>query len=180
MRLLRKLSENILLSSVHACDILGVYCHHNHLPHYDDDEFHHCYHLYSFQSAFKFELQKMWLYFYRRKAYRDSSGFEHVLLGELQTKNGVTQVSGFHNWLQFYFEEKKNNLANYYGYYSVLRYNEVNKTKHIHLTNYLTLLSGLHYGHQQTTLYIRDKAKTIGQTRDPILGGGVLTATTYL
>ncbi|XP_028514646.1 poly(U)-specific endoribonuclease-B [Exaiptasia diaphana] len=87
-------------------------------------------HLYSFQSSFKFELQKMWLYFYRRKAYRDSSGFEHVFLGELQTKSdGVTQVSGFHNWLQFYLEEKKNNLANYYGYYNAKLYSEPTSIK---------------------------------------------------
>lgn len=60
----------------------------------------------------------MWFYFYRRKAYRDSSGFEHVFLGETQTKNGATQVSGFHNWLQLYLEEKRNS-ANYYGFFKV-------------------------------------------------------------
>ncbi|KAK3747616.1 hypothetical protein QZH41_013676, partial [Actinostola sp. cb2023] len=72
------------------------------------------------ESSFKYQLKVMWLYFYRRKAYRDSSGIEHVFLGELKrNQNGVTQVSGFHNWLQFYLEEKNNNLVNYYGYYKV-------------------------------------------------------------
>ncbi|KAJ8322047.1 hypothetical protein KUTeg_000518, partial [Tegillarca granosa] len=42
----------------------------------------------------------------------DSSGFEHVLVGEQKST-----VSGFHNWIQFYIEEKNNRL-NYYGYIS--------------------------------------------------------------
>lgn len=40
-----------------------------------------------------------------------SSGFEHIFLGELKNK----QVSGLHNWLYFYDQEKKN-AANYLGY----------------------------------------------------------------
>lgn len=42
----------------------------------------------------------------------DSSGFEHVFVGE--TKSG-TEIVGFHNWIQFYLQEKNGNL-DYKGY----------------------------------------------------------------
>lgn len=42
----------------------------------------------------------------------DSSGFEHVFVGE--TKSG-TELVGFHNWIQFYLQEKNGNL-DYKGY----------------------------------------------------------------
>mmetsp|Transcript_20566 Transcript_20566/g.23292 ORF Transcript_20566/g.23292 Transcript_20566/m.23292 type:complete len:483 (+) Transcript_20566:139-1587(+) len=41
----------------------------------------------------------------------DSSGFEHVFVGEI--KNG--KVSGFHNWIYFYLQERKGNV-DYKGY----------------------------------------------------------------
>ena len=47
----------------------------------------------------------------RRIVENDSSGFEHVFVGE--EKNGV--IVGLHNWIQMYNEEKKGNL-NYMGY----------------------------------------------------------------
>lgn len=58
-------------------------------------------------------LHEIWfdLYFRARGGSPDSSGFEHVFVGEI--KNG--QVSGFHNWIQFYLEEKKGNI-DYRGY----------------------------------------------------------------
>lgn len=58
-------------------------------------------------------LNKTWFDLYRRSrgGGRDSSGFEHVFVGEV--KNG--SVTGFHNWIQFYMEEKKGNL-DYRGY----------------------------------------------------------------
>lgn len=43
---------------------------------------------------------------------QDSSGFEHVFVGE--TKSG-TEVIGFHNWIQFYLQEKHRHL-DYKGY----------------------------------------------------------------
>lgn len=42
----------------------------------------------------------------------DSCGFEHVFVGE--TKNGQ-EVMGLHNWIQFYLQEKHNNV-DYKGY----------------------------------------------------------------
>ena len=49
---------------------------------------------------------------------RGSSGFEHVFVGETKTRDSI--VSGFHNWIQFYLQEKKGNL-NYYGFLKTSR-----------------------------------------------------------
>lgn len=56
-------------------------------------------------------LQSIWFEMYRRQGKLDSSGFEHVFVGEI--KNG--DVSGFHNWIQFHLEEKKGTI-DYRGY----------------------------------------------------------------
>jgi poly(U)-specific endoribonuclease len=65
------------------------------------------------QKAFQQLLFKMWFELYRRErgGPLDSSGFEHVFVGEI--RDGV--ISGFHNWIRFYLEEKKGTL-NYRGY----------------------------------------------------------------
>ncbi len=42
----------------------------------------------------------------------DSSGFEHVFVGETRGKDSVL---GFHNWIQFYLQEKAGNV-DYQGY----------------------------------------------------------------
>lgn len=63
------------------------------------------------KSGFAKMLQTIWFDLYRREGALDSSGFEHVFVGEV--KNG--DVSGFHNWIQFYLEEKKGDL-DYRGY----------------------------------------------------------------
>lgn len=49
-------------------------------------------------------LYDLWFAPYRRKCENDSSGFEHVFVGE-QTLNG-RKVTGLHNWIQFYLEER--------------------------------------------------------------------------
>uniref|UniRef100_A0A0K6SAD4 EndoU domain-containing protein n=2 Tax=Chromera velia CCMP2878 TaxID=1169474 RepID=A0A0K6SAD4_9ALVE len=57
-------------------------------------------------------LYKIWFEMYRRGGReKDSSGFEHVFVGEV--KDG--KVSGMHNWVQLYLEEKKGEL-DYRGY----------------------------------------------------------------
>jgi len=64
-------------------------------------------------SEFKKLLYKIWfeLYYRERSEGRDSSGFEHVFVGEIKDDS----ISGFHNWLQFYIEEQKGDL-DYRGY----------------------------------------------------------------
>jgi len=67
-------------------------------------------------EAFKKQLYDLWFNMYRRGKGRgdDSSGFEHVFVGEL--KDGNT-VIGLHNWIQIFLEEKKGRL-DYQGYVS--------------------------------------------------------------
>jgi len=58
-------------------------------------------------------LHTIWFGLYDRSksGLKDSSGFEHVFVGEV--KNG--EVSGFHNWIHLYLEEKKG-AVDYRGY----------------------------------------------------------------
>lgn len=64
------------------------------------------------ESEFKNELRQYWFMNYTRSGGPlDSSGFEHVFVGEI--KNNA--VSGSHNWVNFYFEEKSNDFV--YGNY---------------------------------------------------------------
>ncbi|XP_032821192.1 uridylate-specific endoribonuclease [Petromyzon marinus] len=67
---------------------------------------------YTTVEEFKLDLQKMWFGLYSRyNGAQDSSGFEHIFLGEI--KGG--KVSGFHNWVSFYFLEKEGKL-NYFSH----------------------------------------------------------------
>uniref|UniRef100_UPI00398F55DF uridylate-specific endoribonuclease B n=1 Tax=Pristiophorus japonicus TaxID=55135 RepID=UPI00398F55DF len=65
-------------------------------------------------EEFKQQLYDIWFSLYPRKGsiHPDSSGFEHVFVGE--TRGGRT-VIGFHNWIQFYLQEKLGHV-NYRGY----------------------------------------------------------------
>jgi poly(U)-specific endoribonuclease len=64
-------------------------------------------------SEFRELLFKIWFELYNRSrgGHADSSGFEHVFVGEV--KDG--DVSGFHNWIQFYLEEMRGKV-DYRGY----------------------------------------------------------------
>ena len=65
-------------------------------------------------GEFKKHLDDIWFKLYRRtKGSRalDSSGFEHVFVGETRNKEPM----GFHNWIQFYLQEKAGKV-DYQGY----------------------------------------------------------------
>nr|XP_008257567.2 uridylate-specific endoribonuclease [Oryctolagus cuniculus] len=67
---------------------------------------------YGSEQEFVEDLQNMWFGLYSRGGEeRDSSGFEHVFSGEV--KKG--KVTGFHNWIRFYLQEKEG-LVDYYSY----------------------------------------------------------------
>ena len=74
------------------------------------------------ENAFRERLFTLWFQPYARsRKYNetDSSGFEHVFVGEIRK----TRVIGFHNWIQFYQQELISRL-NYQGYIT-FRYNKV-------------------------------------------------------
>jgi poly(U)-specific endoribonuclease len=66
------------------------------------------------KDDFKTKLYELWFEPYDRDGTSatvlGSSGFEHVFMGE--TKDG--EISGFHNWLHFHYEEDLGNI-NYLG-----------------------------------------------------------------
>lgn len=63
------------------------------------------------QYAFKQQLYQMWFRTYTREVRDDSSGFEHVFVGE--ARDG--KIMGLHNWIQFHDQEQKGRL-DYKGY----------------------------------------------------------------
>ncbi|XP_053154540.1 uridylate-specific endoribonuclease isoform X2 [Hemicordylus capensis] len=66
---------------------------------------------YGTEAEFVADLKEMWFGLYSRSNDEDSSGFEHVFIGEI--KKG--KVAGFHNWIHFYLMEKQG-LVNYFSY----------------------------------------------------------------
>ncbi|KAI4327214.1 hypothetical protein L6164_019702 [Bauhinia variegata] len=64
---------------------------------------------------FKRMMTSLWFDLYGRGGTSgSSSAFEHVFVGEIKER-GEEEVSGFHNWLQFYLEEAKGRV-DYQGY----------------------------------------------------------------
>ncbi|PSS11601.1 Poly(U)-specific endoribonuclease-B like [Actinidia chinensis var. chinensis] len=64
---------------------------------------------------FKRMMTGLWFDLYGRGGTSScSSAFEHVFVGEIKDR-GEQEVSGFHNWLQFYLEEAKGRV-DYQGY----------------------------------------------------------------
>ncbi|KAA6425641.1 MAG: poly(U)-specific endoribonuclease-C-like [Trebouxia sp. A1-2] len=62
-------------------------------------------------SSFKQQLYQMWFRSYTREVRDDSSGFEHVFVGE--ARDG--KILGLHNWIQFSNQERQGKL-DYKGY----------------------------------------------------------------
>ncbi|KER25623.1 hypothetical protein T265_06968 [Opisthorchis viverrini] len=58
-------------------------------------------------------LEQLWFAPYKRKRHNDSSAFEHVFVGE---KKG-SEVSGFHNWIQF-LRLESSGVLDYQGYFA--------------------------------------------------------------
>ena len=70
------------------------------------------------KRGFKHQLYDLWFKLYRRSSgsrVLDSSGFEHVFVGETRNSGGKSEVLGFHNWIQFYLQEKAGNV-DYQGF----------------------------------------------------------------
>lgn len=59
-------------------------------------------------DRFMAQVHTAWFTLYRRKVDNDSSGFEHVFLGERDDEKKT--VSGLHNWIQIAMEEKSGKL----------------------------------------------------------------------
>ncbi|CAE6191772.1 unnamed protein product [Arabidopsis arenosa] len=75
-------------------------------------------------QEFKRMLTSLWFDLYGRGGTSgSSSAFEHVFVGEIK-QSGGEQVSGFHNWLQFYLEEAKGTV-DYQGYIFPRRRGEI-------------------------------------------------------
>ncbi|PVH66725.1 hypothetical protein PAHAL_1G329300 [Panicum hallii] len=75
---------------------------------------------------FKKVLTSLWFDLYGRGGCSgSSSAFEHVFVGEIKgQKQGENEVSGFHNWIQFYLEESNGNV-DYQGYIFPRRHGEL-------------------------------------------------------
>ncbi|KAK3000624.1 hypothetical protein RJ639_021335 [Escallonia herrerae] len=63
---------------------------------------------------FKSMITSLWFDNYGRGGTANSSAFEHVFVGEIKHRE-EQEVSGFHNWVQFYLEEAKGRV-DYQGY----------------------------------------------------------------
>ncbi|XP_055821158.1 uncharacterized protein LOC129889757 isoform X2 [Solanum dulcamara] len=75
-------------------------------------------------EEFKRMSTRLWFDLYSRGGTSaSSSAFEHVFVGEIKER-GEKEVSGFHNWLQFYLEEAKGNV-DYQGYIFPRRRGEI-------------------------------------------------------
>uniref|UniRef100_A0A0N5A709 Endoribonuclease n=1 Tax=Parastrongyloides trichosuri TaxID=131310 RepID=A0A0N5A709_PARTI len=62
------------------------------------------------KNVFKNTIKQIWFGLYSRsRGAKDSSGFEHVFMGEFKNN----QISGLHNWLRLYYLESKKEKENF-------------------------------------------------------------------
>ncbi|XP_078075685.1 uridylate-specific endoribonuclease C isoform X1 [Mustelus asterias] len=80
-------------------------------------------------QEFKQHLYDIWFQLYSRGGNRgrDSSGFEHVFVGE--TKRG-REIMGLHNWVQFYLQEKRDHI-DYKGFVARKDKNKPDEDDHV-------------------------------------------------
>ena len=68
------------------------------------------------QAGFRTKLKQLWFGFYERRAANDSSGYEHVFVGEIMRKKGSRLVvGGLHNWVNYCYHEL-HRTVDYKGY----------------------------------------------------------------
>ncbi|XP_072230874.1 uridylate-specific endoribonuclease B [Leuresthes tenuis] len=81
------------------------------------------------EKEFKEQLYRIWFELYARRGSSrpDSSGFEHVFVGETR---GGRYVIGFHNWIQLYLQEKLGHI-DYKGYSVSANSPQPDANKHI-------------------------------------------------
>jgi poly(U)-specific endoribonuclease len=68
------------------------------------------------RATFMRLLNDIWFGMYRRITDNDSSGFEHLFVGEI--RDGKAQ--GLHNWIQFYLQERKGDIIFQYQQYIII------------------------------------------------------------
>ncbi|XP_048862208.1 uridylate-specific endoribonuclease C-like [Brienomyrus brachyistius] len=80
-------------------------------------------------KSFKNQLFDIWfrLYHRERSGGEDSCGFEHVFVGETRDSK---ELIGFHNWVQFYLQEKLKNV-DYKGYKALGNKNTPDEDDHV-------------------------------------------------
>uniref|UniRef100_A0A0N5A710 Endoribonuclease n=1 Tax=Parastrongyloides trichosuri TaxID=131310 RepID=A0A0N5A710_PARTI len=62
------------------------------------------------KTTFRSWLLQLWFQLYSRaKGVHDSSGFEHIFMGELKNN----EVTGLHNWIRLYYLESKASVENF-------------------------------------------------------------------
>jgi poly(U)-specific endoribonuclease len=80
-------------------------------------------------DKFASELYVLWFQLYTRVVENDSSGFEHVFVGEVKAGEGGTM--GMHNWIQLWNEEKNQRL-DYKGYIKPKKQNAWHDDPNLH------------------------------------------------
>ncbi|WP_395239399.1 hypothetical protein, partial [Salmonella sp. s54412] len=90
---------------------------------------------------FQKKLFEIWFHGYRRKSNNDSSGFEHVFVGEIWR----SKVTGLHNWLQLYHLEKEKQV-DYRGHFKFYPSEPIRLKLQFHWGKYKKKISSVFFG----------------------------------